>query len=407
MNIVFTGTFALSPKGTMKARALPLAQALVRRGHRVTMVLPPWDNPGDAGTALEVGGVPIINLRLPPRAPLAWYGLLAWRLLKAVEALRPDVVHAFKPKGFSGLVAQALLARRQAGRLPSELRVVVDTDDWEGSGGWNDLESYSWWQRAVFAYQEPWLLRHADAVTVASRTLEQMALERRPDAHRGVYYVPNGTAGPPSEPTEETICLPEATLVARLRAELGLGDGPILLLYTRFVEFSPRRAVELLYAIAQGGERPTLLLVGKGLHEEEQDFLRLARTSGLALPTVNAGWVQEEELPAYLALADAALFPMDDTLVNQAKCSAKLVDLLSAGVPVVAEAVGQCREYIQHQSTGWLVPPGDTQAFASAVIALLRDRPLRQRLGSAARAHMAAAYTWDRLAATAEAAYLP
>lgn len=397
MHIVYVGTFALSPKGTMKARALPLAQALVRQGRRVTMVLPPWDNPRDAGSTMEVGGVRVINLPLPPRIPVAWYGLLAWRLLKTVEGLRPDVVHAFKPKGFSGFVAQALLARRQLGRLPRAPRVVVDTDDWEGPGGWNDLEPYPWWQRAIFAHQERWLLRHADAVTVASRTLEQMALEQRPDSR--VYYVPNGSAGPTSRPREETLC--------RLREQLGLGDGSVLLLYTRFVEFSPRRAVELLRAIAQAGESPAVLLVGEGLHGEEQEFLRLVRAPELALPVAHAGWVQEGELPAYFALADAALFPMNDTLVNRAKCSAKLVDLLSAGVPVVAEAVGQCREYIQHLGTGWLVPPGDVRAFAGAAVTLLRDRPLRQRLGAAARERTAATYAWDRLAATVAAAYLP
>jgi len=33
----------------------------------------------------------------------------------------------------------------------------------------------------------------------------------------------------------------------------------------------------------------------------------------------------------------------------------KLIDLLSAGVPVVADAVGQNSEYIRHNETGLLV----------------------------------------------------
>ena len=41
-----------------------------------------------------------------------------------------------------------------------------------------------------------------------------------------------------------------------------------------------------------------------------------------------------------LAAADIAINPYRDTLVNRAKCAAKLRDLLAAGVPVVAEAVG-------------------------------------------------------------------
>ncbi len=37
-HIVLLGPFALAPKATMSARALPLAEALVARGHRVALV---------------------------------------------------------------------------------------------------------------------------------------------------------------------------------------------------------------------------------------------------------------------------------------------------------------------------------------------------------------------------------
>ena len=230
MNIVFVGTFALAPKSTMQARALPLAQALVRRGHTVTLALPPWDNPAQAGTTSEAEGVKIINLPLPPRVPLVWYGLLVARLFQQVAALKPDTVHAFKPKGISGFVAQALLAQRALRKAGP--RVVVDTDDWEGAGGWNDVEPYPWWQRAFFAYQEKWLLRHADGVTAASRTLALLAAEAR-GSDAGVCYLPNGAKGPPP-PQEEN-------RLADLRAKMGLGEAPVALLYTPFLEFAPER----------------------------------------------------------------------------------------------------------------------------------------------------------------------
>ena len=55
-------------------------------------------------------------------------------------------------------------------------RIILDEDDWEGAGGWNDLEPYSWSQKKFFARQEKWGLTHADSVTVASRGLETIAL---------------------------------------------------------------------------------------------------------------------------------------------------------------------------------------------------------------------------------------
>ena len=394
MTIVFVGTFALAPKSTMQARALPLAQALLRRGHAVTLVLPPWDNPAQAGTTSEAEGVKIINLLLPPNVPMVWYGLLGARLFQQVTALKPDIVHAFKPKGFSGLVAQALLAQRALRKAGP--RIVVDTDDWEGAGGWNDVEPYPWWQRAFFAYQEQWLMRHADCVTAASRTLATLAAEVR-GSDAGVCYLPNGAKEPSTAQVEDNH--------SGIRAKLGLSGAPVVLLYTRFIEFAPERVVSLLETVAQRGERPTVLLVGKGLRGEETALLKGIEQCAHPLPVVNAGWVAHEELPHYLALADVALFPMDDTLLNRAKCPARLVDLLNAGVPVVAEAVGQCKEYIQDGSSGLLVSSGDSGAFADAVVRLLRDPKLRARMGQDAQQRISAEYRWDHLAALCEGAY--
>jgi len=47
MKIALVGPFAFSPKGTMRARAHPLAAELVRLGHQVTIFLPPYDNRTD------------------------------------------------------------------------------------------------------------------------------------------------------------------------------------------------------------------------------------------------------------------------------------------------------------------------------------------------------------------------
>jgi glycosyltransferase involved in cell wall biosynthesis len=81
------------------------------------------------------------------------------------------------------------------------------------------------------------------------------------------------------------------------------------------------------------------------------------------------------------------------------------MDLLTAGVPVVAEAVGQNREMIRTGETGWLVPTGDQEAFAKAVVRLLTDRPLRRSVGRAAAHDVRARYGWPSLAAAVERAY--
>ena len=117
------------------------------------------------------------------------------------------------------------------------------------------------------------------------------------------------------------------------------------------------------------------------------------------------GWVPADTLPTYFAQADVAIYPFDDTLVNRTKCAAKLRDLLAAGVPVVVEAVGQNREYVRHGETGLLVEPGDVNGFAGAVVRLLEDAPLRERLGQAAARDVRERLGWEQLVKTVERAY--
>ena len=189
MRVVMVGPFGLRPRGTMSVRALPMAKALAARGHTVTVLLPPWQNLEDAGRCWEEDGVAVENVPLPPHFPGLFHILTAIRLACRVLALHPDVVHLFKPKAYSGLT-HYLLARIPRQRRP---RLVVDTDDWEGPGGWNEIGGYTPVQRRFFAWQERWGLTHADAVTVASRTLESLVWALGVSREQ-VFYIPNGVS---------------------------------------------------------------------------------------------------------------------------------------------------------------------------------------------------------------------
>ena len=382
MRVVMVGPFGLRPRGTMGVRALPMAHALAARGYQVTVLLPPWQNPEDEGKRWEEEGVVVENIRLPPRLPVLFHLQTGLRLARRVMALRPDVVHLFKPKAYAGLT-HWLLARLPRRSRP---RLVVDTDDWEGPGGWNDLAPYTPAQRAFFAWQERWGLTHADAVTVASRTLESLVWALGVEPSR-VFYVPNGVR--------------RSTFDVRRSVR----PASCILLYTRFFEFPVSRVLEVLRRVREEVGEAEMVVVGKGLFGEEEVLLREAERAGLRDAVEYVGWVEPEALPGYFAQAALAIYPFDDTLVNRAKCPVKLLDLLAAGVPVVAEGGGEVREVIRHGETGWLVAPGDVEGFAAAVVRLLEDGELRERLGRAAARDVRTGRSWDRLAERVERAY--
>jgi glycosyltransferase involved in cell wall biosynthesis len=394
MRIVFVGPFALQPKRTMAVRALPLARALAERGHQVWVLLPPWDSTQDAGREWEVDGVRVCNLTLPARLPLWEQVVLTIRLVRTALSCQPDAIHCFKPKAYAGLTAWVLWQLKRLGLVRA--RLVVDSDDWEGSGGWNELEPYPWWQKRFFAWQEHWGLTHHDALTVASRALETIAWSLGVPAHK-MHYLPNAVLLGES--------LPSAGEVARLREHYGLADAPVALLYTRFFEYGLDRAADIMQGVLAFEPQTRWLIVGRGLFGEEAQFLDITRARGIAERIVYAGWVPPEQLPAHLALARVAIYPFDDTLVNRCKCAMKLIDLLAAGVPVVADRVGQNVEYIEHGLSGLLVTPGDSEAFVAAVVRLLRDRALADSIGAAGQQRIRTEFTWPRLAGQVESLY--
>ncbi len=376
----------------MKARALPLARALAERGHELTVLLPPWDDPARAGQVWRDGRVEIINIALPPGIPLLFHGAVTHALLRQALLLQPEVIHFFKPKAFAGLAHWAAWQwRRRAGL---SIRLVVDTDGWEQA--WNEKLNYPLWQQRFFTWQERWGLAHADVLTVASRELAHLAAA---SGARRIVYVPNGVtaeAGPVAK---------LALSPAEVRARWQLGQAPTILLLTRFVEFRLERVVRLVRLVAEQMPEARWLIVGSGLYGEERELERLLAEAGLMALVRLTGWVPYTDLSAYGQAAHVAAMPFDDTLINRTKCSVKVLELLTTGIPVVADAVGQNCEYIQPGSTGLLTPPEDDEAFSRALVSLLQDSAWQRALGGAAAQYVKHHFNWTDLARILEEAY--
>jgi glycosyltransferase involved in cell wall biosynthesis len=404
LKICLLAPFGLKTKGTTAARVLPIAESLVRQGHRVRVIVPPWDDPaGSPGLLLKKNRLEKLNgveVLFVPVRPGPQSLMLPVRLTQAALAYRPDIIHVFKPKAFSGLAALLLaLARRP---------FVLDTDDWEGPGGYNDLIPYSLLQKKLFAWQERDLPQKAAALTVASRTLQTQVWGLGVDPAR-VLYLPNGIS-PGKYATWTGPHFEQAAL--QQRAKLGLSeDNLVLLAYTRFVEFKMERLLQI-FRLVLGALPPDkaaktrLLVVGGGFRGEETRFGQLAQACELADKIIQTGTVQPEELPALLGSGDIALYPFDDNLINRSRCSAKFLDLLMAGRPVISEADGEMPHYHQNGQGGWLIQPGDNAAFAQAAVQLAAlPRPAREDFGRLGALRLEAEYTWDKRVGPLEQLY--
>ena len=78
---------------------------------------------------------------------------------------------------------------------------------------------------------------------------------------------------------------------------------------------------------------------------------------------------------------------------------------MSTGSPVIATTGGAFPEIIDHNKTGWLVPPGDSRALADAIRKLMDDPGLRDRLGKAGRESVLERFSWRKAAEETVAVY--
>lgn len=368
---------------------LPLAHALQARGHQLRIVAPSYLNPDDAASLIRTDGIDVEHVRMPHLpGPL---GVVETALELVLVSLRwkPDIVHVFKPKGYSGLAALFMHVLR------SGPPVVQDTDDWEGWGGWNNLAPYSRRMKSFFAWQERTLPQWSTAVTVASRTLQTQVWGFGVTPNR-VWYIPNGVPAAPLE-------LPDRDLARRA---LRIGAGPVVLLYTRFWEYNLQDIVAVLLALKFHRPDARLLVLGAGERGEEYDLARLAQRAGVAAWLDQRGWADATLIRHAFAAADVALAPFSDTLMNRSKGMAKLLELLHAGVPVVASRVGQAQEYIVNGVSGILVDPDNGGTMAQAVVNLLNDPARALALGQAGQRYVIDQFAWSHLAKTLEKAYV-
>ena len=176
--------------------------------------------------------------------------------------------------------------------------------------------------------------------------------------------------------------------VAALRAEFGLGDGPLVLYAGRLVA---DKGVEVLArAWRQVGADATLVVAGAGPLAADVTALPRTRLIG-ALP--------RERLPVAYAAAEFALLPSIPTPRFKEPWGLVVNEAMHERRPVIATtAVGAVAGgLVRNEQTGLVVPPNDADALAGAITRLLNDRALRTRLGAAARAAVQP-YTYEAMA---------
>lgn len=140
-----------------------------------------------------------------------------------------------------------------------------------------------------------------------------------------------------------------------------------------------------------------MLLVGEGRRQEE--LKRQVQALGLQDTVRFLG--TRRDLPEIYRALDLFVQPS-----LWEGLSLALLKAMGAGLPVVATRVSGSLEAVVDGVNGRLVPPGDPQALAQAILELASHPEERQRLGAAARRTVQAQYSLEAMLRRLEELYL-
>ncbi len=343
---------------TVKFLILPLIDRLLEEGYEVHVAC-------SSGRHLEylhskghtVHAIPITR-RLAPFSNLK----SLFRLYRLMRRERFDIVHVHTP------VAAAL------GRIASKLArvpIVIYT-----AHGFYFHDLMPRWRRRLIIWIERCLGRCCTEMLFSQSAEDaKTAIQERIMPEDKVVYIGNGVSleafGLPPNPS--------------LRAELGLDKkDKIVGFIGRLVQ--EKGVLELLEAMQQVvGEVPEakLLVVGDTLMSDRdrrvtehiKEFIERVK-----LQNVIRFVGFREDIPHLLAIMDLFVLPS-----HREGMPRTILEAMAAGKPVVATNIRGCCEEVVHGVTGLLVPVGDPDALADAILRVLSDEELASRMGEAGR----------------------
>jgi len=281
----------------------------------------------------------------------------------------PDILHShsYKPNLHAGLAAGPLRARG--------LKVMAHYH--------NQYDAQ--WQRDGTLGLNAALAAQSDSVVACSAAVGDHVRERLGVSPERLVIIPNGV-------DDARFSTPPSRNAARTRMGLP-AERPIIGLVGRISEQKGQDDL-LRAATAVRAAIPDVLFVLAGAPDAPERLValqELVASLDLSEAVHFAGFVTD--IPTLYAALDVLAAPS-----RWEGFGLMLVEAMTAGVPIVATAVGAIPEVVGNDGAARLVPPGDIDALSSALVDVL-SHPAEARCLVDAGRRRAASFTWDNSAA--------
>jgi glycosyltransferase involved in cell wall biosynthesis len=318
----------------------------------------------------------VLIVRVPRRGPsLPGLRFIAhqWRLQRALERTRPDILHAHDTD-----------ALQSAGPVGARLGIPVVFDShelWLGRSARGRGFLYHRLAQAYYGWIERRYLPAAAAVMVANPPVAAILRQRYGLAR--VHEVPNYPVERGPVERRELRSLPGGEAIP---------DGAPIVLYVGGIAMQ-RGIEQLVDAMVAVPQAHLVFLGGGGL---EPEIRRRVAERDLADRAHFLGMVPSADVVPFAASATVGIvstMPTDQN--NELALPNKIFQYMAASVPVVASDFPQIREVIDASACGVVYDPTDVSALAAAIRGYTEDPVRAEREGANGRRAVTERYYWD------------
>jgi|GEM_PF-162433 len=246
-------------------------------------------------------------------------------------------------------------------------RLIVEVhSDWgEGAMLYHHYAPFAWLEKPLRKLVGSVSLSQADAYRVISDYCRSLV----PDNKKPVFVFPTFTdLDSFSDPLLETVQEAIKTIGGPYVIFVGM------LIYLKGIQYLIKAFKEVQL------KHPGAKLVIAGQGREEENLKSLAQELGLSQQVMFAGFLEQTVLAAYIKGSRALVLPSLTEGLGRVAIEAQFL-----GKPVIASRVGGIPEIIADGETGLLVEPEDRRSLADAMVRLLDDAQLAERMGTAGR----------------------
>jgi glycosyltransferase involved in cell wall biosynthesis len=318
---------------------------------RVTLMLP--DKASDYYSQRVKRSVDLRRFHMPRlRYPTNLF--MVHSLFKTITQIRPQVVHQLAWHPWMNLA------------LPVFPKVPLVTTIHDVSRHPGDKES--------FVLFQDWQWRRAKRVIVHAKAMKRHLVDVHQVPEDKIHIIPHGSYD-----------------FYKVWASDQIAEQPnTILFFGRIWEYKGlQHLIEAEPLITSQVPDARIVIAGHGEPFEKYERLMVNRNHFI----VHYRYIPDEMVARLFQEASIVALPY-----TEASQSGVLAIAFAFGKPVVATAVGGIPEVVEHEETGYLVPPRDSHSLAEAIVALLQDHDLRKKMGRKALEKAESELSWSSIA---------